>query len=123
MREVITYVAYNGEPFDNREACEEYEGHIYDMITSISEKYSFFDEDMNILLPPNSSPDIDDWIKFFNDALNRSSIVYRDENLTNEEDLFIRREFGCCFENEDFNNEIGWFRWDENGIEWVKMGE
>lgn len=123
MREEVRYYAYDDTEFFDREECEAYEGHIYDMLTSVSEKCSFFDKDMNVFMPPNDSPDINDWLNFFDDAFNGSSIVHREENLTDEENSFMHYEFGYCFSNEDFNNETGWFRWDKDEIEWVKMDE
>jgi hypothetical protein len=122
MREEVRYYAYDETEFFDREECEAYENHICDMLTSVSEKCSFFDKDMNIFLPPKDSPDINDWLNFFDNTFNGSSIVYREENLTNEENSFMQYEFGYCFSNDDFNNETGWFRWD--GYEgWVKMDE
>ena len=123
MREEVRYYAYDDTEFFDREECEAYEGHIYDMLTSVSEKCSFFDKDMNIFMPPNDSPDINDWMNFFDNAFNECGIVHREENLTDEENSFMRYEFGYCFNNEDFNNETGWFRWDKDEIEWVKMDE
>ena len=121
MREEVRYYAYDDTEFFDREECEAYEGHAYDIVTSISEKYSFFDKDMNIFMPPNDSPDVNDWMNFLDNA-NASSFVYREENLTDEENSFVRFEFGYCFYNEDFNNETGWFRWDDDEG-WIKMGE
>lgn len=123
MREEVRYYAYDDTEFFDREECEMYESHVYDMLADISEKCSFFDKDMNIFLPPNNSCDINDWLNFLDDALNNSSIVYRVENFTDEEDSFIRFEFCRCFNNEEFNDETGWFRWDRDEIAWVKMDE
>ena len=123
MREEVRYYAYDDTEFFDREECEAYESRIYDMLTSVSEKCSFFDKDMNIFLPPKDSPNINDWLDFFDNAFNGSSIVYRDKNLTNEENSFMQYEFGYCFSNDDFNNETGWFRWDRDEVEWVKMDE
>lgn len=123
MREEVRYYAYDDTEFFDREECEAYENNVYNMLTIIGKKYSFFDKDMNIFLPPTDSTDIDDWMNFFDDAFNGSSIVHREENLTNEENSFMRHEFGYCFSNEDFDNETGWFRWDKDEIEWVKMDE
>lgn len=123
MREEVRYYAYDDTEFFDREECEAYEGHVYDMLTNVSEKCSFFDKDMNIFMPPNDSPDINDWMDFFDNAFNGSSIVHREENLTKEENSFMCYEFGYCFSNEDFNNETGWFRWDKDEIAWVKMDE
>ena len=121
MREEVRYYAYDNTEFFNREECEMYENHTYNILINISKKYSFFDKDMNTFLPPKDSLDITGWINFFDNAFNESSIIHREENLTYEEDSFIRYEFGYCFNNEDFNNETGWFRWDKEEIEWVKM--
>lgn len=123
MREEVRYYAYDDTEFFDREECEAYEANIYNMLTSVSKKYTFFDKDMNILMPPDDSSDVGDWMDFLDHAFNESSFVYREENLTNEENSFMRHEFGYCFHNEDFNNETGWFRWDSGEIEWVKMGE
>lgn len=123
MREEVRYYAYDDTEFSDREECEKYEGHVYDILTGVSEKCSFFDKDMNIFMPPNDSPDIDDWLNFFDNAFNGCVFVHREANLTYEENSFMRFEFGYCINNEDFNNEIGWFRWDRDEITWVKMDE
>ena len=123
MHEEVRYYAYDNTEFFDREECEAYENHIYDMLTSVSEKCSFFDKDMNVFMPPNGSHDIEDWLNFFDNAFNGCVFIYREENLTNEVNSFMRFEFGYCFNNEDFNNETGWFRWDTDEIEWVKMDE
>lgn len=123
MREEVRYYAYDDTEFFDREECEAYEAHVYDILTIVSEKCTFFDKDMNVLMPPNDSPEINDWMDFFDNAFNKCSIVHREENLTDEENSLMRYEFGYCFNNEDFNNETGWFRWDKDEIEWVKMDE
>lgn len=123
MREEIRYYAYDDTEFFDRAECEAYETNVYNMLTSVSEKCSFFDKDMNIFMPPNDSSNVNDWLNFFDNAFNGSSIVHREENLTNEENSFMQCEFGYCFSNEDFSNETGWFRWDRDEIEWVKMDE
>lgn len=123
MREEVRYYAYDDTEFFDREECEAYETNVHNMLTSVSNKYTFFDKDMNILMPPDDSSDINNWMDFFDNAFNESSIVHREENLTDEENSFMRYEFGYCIHNEDFNNETGWFRWDSDEIEWIKIGE
>lgn len=123
MREEVRYYAYDDTEFFDREECEAYEKRVHDRLISVSEKCTFFDKDMNIFLPPKDLPDINDWMDFFDNAFNECGIVHREENLTDEENAFIRYEFGYCFNNEDFNNETGWFRWNKDEIEWVKMDE
>lgn len=105
MREETRYYAYDDTEFFDREECEAYETNVHNMLTSVSNKYTFFDKDMNILMPPDDSSDINNWMDFFDNAFNESSIVHREENLTDDENAFIRYEFGYC--DEDFNNETG----------------
>ena len=64
MREEVRYYAYDDTEFFDREECEVYEKRVHNMLVSMSEKFSFFDKDMNIFLPPKDSLDIGDWMDF-----------------------------------------------------------
>lgn len=123
MREEVRYYAYDDTEFFDREECEAYEERVRNILISIIKKCSFFDKDMNIFLPPTGSSNINDWMNFLENAFNNSPIIHREENFTDEENTFLHYEFGYCFNNEEFNNETGWFRWDKGEIEWVKMDE
>ena len=122
MTEVTLFYAYDDTEFDTREACEAYEKEVYDKLVSISQKYTFFDADMNVLFPP-VDVNIDMFIQWLEDSANQCNYIHRAENLTDEEDKFIRRECGYCICNHDFNNTIGWFTWDGMACDWVQVDE
>ena len=89
MREVTLFYAYDDTEFDTREACEAYEKEVYDTLVSISQKYTFFDADMNVLFPP-ADVSIDTFIQWLNESTNECAYLHRAENLTDEEDKFSR---------------------------------
>ena len=122
MREVILFYAYDDSEFDTREACEAYEKQAYDTLVSISQKYTFFDANMNVLFPP-TNVDIDTFIHWLEESTDKCTYLHRAENLTDEEDKFIRRECGYCICNYDFNYTIGWFIWDGMTCDWVQVDE
>ena len=120
MLEVTIYYAYDDSEFDTREACEAYEKQAYDTLVSISQKYTFFDTEMNVLFPP-TNVNIDMFIHWLEESTNKCAYLYRDENLTDEEDRFVRRECGYCICNTDFNYNVGWFTWDGMACDWVQV--
>ena len=122
MREVTIYVAYDDKEFDTREACEAYEKQVYDTLVSISQKYTFFDADMNVLFPP-TNVDINTFIQWLDESINKCACLHRAENLTDEENKFVSRECGYCITNNDFNRVLGWFIWSRVDFDWVQVDE
>lgn len=122
MREVVLFYAYDDSEFDNREACEAYEKQVYDTLVSISQKYTFFDADMNVLFPP-TNVDINVFIQWLEESTNKCAYLHRAENLTDEENKFINRECGYCLSDYYFNYNVGWFIWDDTTCDWVKVDE
>lgn len=122
MREITIYYAYDDSEFDTREACEAYEKQVYDTLVSISQKYTFFDADMNVLFPP-TNVDINTFIQWLEESANKCAYLHRAENLTAEEDKLIRRECGYCICNYDFDYTNGWFIWDSITCDWVQVDE
>lgn len=123
MREVSVFYSYDDREFFDREECLEYEKNALDHLKEINEKYSFFDKDMNLYCAPLESSDIDDWIHWFYNAADKCDFIHREANLNVFTEQFIRDENGFCILNEDFKNQVGWFKYDFHWNEWVKMGE
>lgn len=123
MRKIITYVAFDDKEFNDREECQEYEEKAYDLVYSIGEKYEFYDENMNIILAPFASPNVEDWLTWLDNAYNNCTYIKRYDALNSQEEAIIDENIGCCMLNYDFNNELGTFRYDCNNVKWVKVDE
>ena len=121
MREVSVFYSFDDREFFDRDDCLEYERDMLNMIKKLNYKYSFFDKNMNIYMPPVNSEDVEDWINWFSGACDECEYIHRDENLEYGEEQFIREELGYCILNEDFKNEVGWFKYDTRRDEWVKV--
>ena len=121
MREVSVFYSYDDREFFDRDECLEHEQNIFNIVKNISNKYSFFDKDMNIYMPPVNSEIIEDWVSWLSDSCEVCEYIYRDENLKEEEEHFMREEFGGRILNEDFENKIGWFKYNATWNEWEKV--
>lgn len=123
MREVTMYYAYDDKEFDNYHACIQYENIGYDLALSIANKISFYDKNMEEILPPGSSPDVEDWIEWLDDAYGCCVFCRRNGSFTDDETEFIRENISACICNEDFSCAVGLFRYDTRTMEWVKVDE
>jgi len=123
MREVTMYYAYDDKEFDNYHACIQYENIGYGLALSIANKISFYDKNMEEILPPGSSPDVEDWIKWLDDAYGCCVFCRRNGSFTDDETEFIRENISACIYNEDFSCAVGLFRYDTRTMEWVKVDE
>jgi len=123
MREVITYVAYDDTEFDNCEECATYEDKAYDLIYSIGEKYEFYDKNMNIILAPFASPNVEDWLTWLEDAYTNCTYIKRHDILTTREAAIIDENLGCCMLNYDFNGDTGLFEYNHRTGKWDKVDE
>ena len=123
MREIITYVAFDDKEFDNYHECVEYENKGYDLMLSIANKYSFYKEDMEEILPPGSSPHVEDWLTWLDDAYSYCTYIRKTGSLTDDEVEIICENIGECIYNEDFSCAVGLFKYDTRTGEWVKVDE
>ena len=116
MREVITYVAYDGEEFDNREACEKYEGNTFEYLTEIFNSYRFFMENgQEIFIFLNG---IEEGLSVFEYAWNKCSRIEITKVVSKEADDFINDYYGYGFPD----NEIGMYEYKKYEG-WVKVDE
>jgi len=121
MREVITYVAYDGEEFETIGECLAYERKALKCLSEIYDKYTLFDENMTIFIGPVSSTDVEEWLCWLRKAFDKCKTIYREENLSEDAEIFINNYCGYCMTNRDFDDEIGWFEYDMEIYEWVKV--
>ena len=122
MREITLYVAYDDKEFDNYEACLAYENKAYGLMVGIAKKYSFYDKNMNETLPPSNSSNVEDWLTWLDNAYSYCTYIRKTGSLTDDE-VKITKNIGACIYDEDFNCEVGLFRYDTHTMEWVKVDE
>lgn len=123
MREVIMFYAYDDVEFFNREDCVEYEMKHLGYLKEVDCKYSFFDINMNLITSPIDSNDIGRWIEWLDEVILNCVFINRHYNLSEIACKFIDYEFGYPITNADFNNILGWFKYDNENNKWVKVDE
>ena len=124
MREVCAFYAYDDTEFFDREECLAYEARAIKLMEEINDKYSFFDENMNLLVAPLGSVDIEEWIDWLNESANKCQIVHRTGDLSFNAYKLSREVCGYCINNSDFpygEESIGWFKYED--YDWVKVDE
>lgn len=122
MREVITYIAYNGTEFNNRDECFEYELAAWKIFQSVKEKFSFLDENMNMIVAPESN-DMEDWFNWLNIAFYACTYIKKYGSLTDDEVKLIKENTGICLYNEDFSCAIGLFKYNDKLMSWDRVDE
>ena len=124
MREVCIYRAYDGTEFFDRDVCIVYESEHLKYLKEIDRKYSFFDADMNLIMAPTDSDDIEDWVGRHIETRYDCVTLVRYHNLSEDACRLLRYDvFDYAILNKDFNYEVGWFNYDEHDGKWVKVGE
>lgn len=124
MREVCVFYAYDDSEFFNREECLAYEAKALKLMEEVNDKYSFFDENMNLLAAPLGSTDIEEWIGWLNTAVYKCVFIHRTGDLSVNADKLCREVCGYCINNSDFpygEENIGLFKYEH--ADWVKVGE
>lgn len=124
MREVTVYYAYDDKEFYDRDECLTYEENAIKLMEEINEKYSFFDENMHLLVAPLSSTDIEEWIEWLNTAADKCTFIHRTGDLSTNADKFAREVCGYCINNSDFpygEENVGLFKYED--CDWVKVSE
>ena len=66
---------------------------------------------------------IEDWIDWLGIAGDECVYIHRFANLSHDAEMLYREMWGYCILNEDFDNELGFFKYDYNRDEWIKVGE
>jgi hypothetical protein len=113
MREVITYVAYDGAEFDNRKECEAYESEAFNLLDEIFNSLEFFlDNGQEIQIYLN---DIESGINAFAYAWGKCSYISVTRTLSEEANDFIQCYFGFTMPPNErgfygFDLHDGWFR-------------
>lgn len=123
MREVVTYIAYDDAEFDSREMALAYEKKHLMYLQEIGKTCLFFNLHRDIIAPPTWTTDIEAWAGWVEIAMEQAAYVHRINNFSTKVNDFIRYALGQYFCNKDFNNEIGWFKYDDYEDEWIKVDE
>lgn len=123
MREVTMYYAFDDKEFDNYDACFEYESKAYRLMRSIEKKYSFYYKNMEEIIAPLESLDVEDWLTWLDDAYSYCAYIRKMGNLTDDEAKIISENIGACIYNEDFSCAVGLFKYDTRTMGWVKVDE
>ena len=124
MHEVHVFYAYDDTEFFNREECLAYEEKAIKLMEEINDKYSFFDENMNLLVAPLGSTDIEEWIDWLNTSADKCQIIHRTGDLSFKANNLLREVCGYCINNSDFpydEENVGWFKYED--CDWVKVDE
>lgn len=116
MREVITYVAYDGSEFDNREECEAYEGKAFDLLDEVFNSYEFFINNQEILIFLN---DVEAGLYTFSKAFDRCDRILMTKPISEAAFRFMDSQLGYILPP----NEPGMYKYDTDEFEWVKVGE
>lgn len=124
MREVRVFYAYDDTEFFDRDECRAYEEQAIELFKEIDNKYSFFDENMNLLEAPPIGSDIEQWIDWLNKSADKCKIIYRDGDLSFDADKLVSEVCAYGINNSDFpygEDNVGWFKWED--CDWVKVDE
>lgn len=124
MREVTVYYAYDDSEFFDRDECLAYEEKAIKLMEEVNDKYSFFDENMNLLAAPLGSTDIEEWIAWLNMAADKCVFIHRTDDLSVNANKLCSEVCGYCINNSDFpygEENIGLFKYED--FDWVKVGE
>ena len=116
MREVITYVAYDGEEFYNREECEAYEGEAFDLLTEIFNSYKFFVGNQEFLIFLN---DVEAGLHALNKAFDKCDRILVTKPISDLALHFIDFQLGYVLPP----NESGMYKYDTDEFEWIKAAE
>lgn len=116
MREVITYVAYDGEEFDNREECEAYEGKAFDLLTEIFNSYKFFVSKREFLIFLN---DVEAGLHALGKAFDKCDRILVTKPISDMAFRFADFQLGYVLPP----NESGMYKYDTDECEWVKVDE
>lgn len=123
MREIKYYVAWDDSEFESVDECMAYEERAISCAQEFNEAYSFYDKDMNKILAPSESVDVEEWMDWLACAIDDAAYIRRYANLTEEAEKFYCHMWGTCVLNDDFDNELGLFNYDFGNDTWVKVGE
>ena len=124
MREVTVYYAYDDSEFDDRDECLRYEQQAVEAMMSVNDCYDFLTmSGARFEAPDYQCEDVEEWMGWLSDAAEHCDYVNVRHILPENAVRFIDREWGYCIVPEDFNGEIGLFKYDDLKNEWVKVGE
>lgn len=114
-----TYIAVNGESFDNKESCERYEARLIEDYEDVKGKTKFYDKDFNIL----PFPTIEEFYrgheyKYLDDIDIISTETYY---FTDINDFFDRA--GYCTKIVNQPSEIDLYIYDDRECDYLPIDE
>ena len=115
MKVITTYIAYDDKEFDTREACETYECLAWQIINKANDAYAFYDAHFNRIWPVYNT--IEDWINWFDAVTDHCEYMQIRVIPTSEVYKFIYQNIGFIGPK----NMKGWFEYNYNINEWVKV--
>ena len=120
MKEVITYVAFDDEEFDDKVECEKYEEAAYNKLVELSECYSFYDENMNLFVAPvGYGSDVEMMCDWVDNAYNDCEYIRIKQRLPQEVMRLLYNYFGYIVPDE----ECGLYRYNIDNDEWDKVAD
>lgn len=114
-----TYIAVNGESFDNKESCERYEAYLIEGYEEVKGKTKFYDKDFNIL----PFPTIEEFYrsqeyKYLDDI----DIISTETDYFTDINYFFDRA-GYCTKIVNQLSEIDLYVYDDKECDYVPIDE
>lgn len=120
MREVITFVAYDGKEFDIKQDCLDYEFNVFQKIESYFNSHIFYDKDMDEL--KYIFPTVEKGFSCLSDAFSKCSYIRVADKINKETHDLIYYELGYVMPEDD-SEELGLFKYSFDEYKWVKVDE
>ncbi len=110
-----TYIAFDDKEFESEQACRNYEAEAMERVEEIREAYSLLDKDMNQYNLRQDS--IEHFLSDLEDISDICEYIHVKELPSRAVHKFIYQQIGCILPEK----EIGFYRYNWNNDEWVKM--
>ena len=114
MREVITYIAYDGTKFTSKKACERYEAPVSKLIDEAQKVYTFYDETMKPIIFKDY-PDIERFLDWVNGIIDTCAYIYVNQLPTKELNDFFNQTIDYYLPTDT----TGLHRYDLDEDKWV----
>ena len=115
MKEITTYVAYDGTEFTSKEACERYEKPIEELIYEATKAYDFYDRTLKPLWFKDY-PKIERFLDWLNELVDTCKYIYVNQLPSEELKTFLNSKYAYHLPTK----EIGLHHYDVNKNEWVR---
>ena len=116
MREVVTYMAFDGEEFNSKERCCEYEQKYLNTLMKIKEAYTFYNSDGNII--PIATYDIEALLGDLESAYTECEKIVVKHNVPHRTLGYFYDETGIALPED-----AGVYKYDFNRDMWESVSE